>query len=350
MTQKESKQKKTRSSSTGKRKGSVQSARTRKPGKPSRTTGKKTTAGGNRANPVLKTLGGLLVLGLCVAVFGLWVHWIFPPETVDEAPVLTGKPAFEVYPEEDLLQHQDETDTASDHEPVVMPFPKPREPLPRVAIIIDDIGYSRSMARKFGDLSQELTFSVLPHSPHQREIAAEAYGKGIEIMLHLPMEPIEYPKVNPGPGALLLTMNVDDMLDTLEDDLEDVPYVVGVNNHMGSRMTSVSTRMYQIFTVLKKRDLFFIDSRTASNSLCKPSARLLQVPFGERDVFLDHSLDKKTVRKQLKALIRVAKKTGQAIGIGHPHKVTYDVLSEELPELLRQVRLVHASEMVKILG
>lgn len=323
------------------------------PGKKGKTAGKKTkskapqSSNGTRkatvkkavplSKPLLRTLTGLLFLIVVVAGTGWLVHYLFPPED------LTEKPPFEIYPREETLHRVPE-------DIKVLPFPERPDRLPEVAIIIDDIGYSRKMARKIGDLDGALTFSVLPQSPYNREIAAEAHGKGIQIMLHLPMEPMEFPKVNPGPGALLVSMDVDDMIETLYDDLADVPYVVGVNNHMGSRMTAISTRMYQIFTVLKKRDLFFIDSRTSAQSLCRPSARLLQITFGERDVFLDHNLEKETIRKQVRALIHTAERNGQAIGIGHPHTMTYDVLREELPELRKKVRLVHASDIVKPLG
>lgn len=304
-------------------------------------------------NPLFKTLLGLVFLVGVVIATGVTVHFLFPP-TEPKPSVAQAKtppkahaeqPAYEVFPKETpIVEEPDQVELPpAEHHP----FPEKR---PQVAIIIDDIGYSRAIARQLMDLDIPITFSVLPHSPHSRELAAEAHGQGIEIMLHLPMEPMEYPKINPGPGALLISMDVDHMIDTLYDDLEDVPYVVGVNNHMGSRMTTVSTRMYQIFTVLKKKELFFIDSKTSPQSLCKPSARLLQVPFGERDVFLDHTLSKATIRKQVRQLIRIAKHTGEAIGIGHPHTETYEVLNETLGELKQNVRLVHASELVKPLG
>ncbi|GAB6095482.1 hypothetical protein JCM14469_17340 [Desulfatiferula olefinivorans] len=286
---------------------------------------------------VLPTLFGMVFLLLIGTAIG-WVMHGPGGDGVPESP--PDRPTYEVFPDEE----------PEDRQVTVLPFPDRPPALPRVAVIIDDIGYNRVLARKLIDLDRALTFSVLPQSPHCREIAAEAYGKGLEIMLHLPMEPMEYPRVNPGPGALLVSMEVDRMIDLLYDHLEEVPYAVGVNNHMGSRLTTVSTRMYQIFTVLKKKDLFFIDSRTSAQSLCKPSARLLQIAFGERDVFLDHSLDRATIRKQVGALIEVARRNGQAIGIGHPHAETYEVLRDELPEFRKKVRLVHASELVKPLG
>ncbi len=231
-------------------------------------------------------------------------------------------------------------------DPVVKPLPPKTEILPKVALIIDDIGYDVPVSNQLLALDAVLTFAIRPHSPHLNEIARRAHRKGIEIMLHLPMEPMEYPQVDPGPGALFANMSPDQLVKQLTRDLERVPYVIGVNNHMGSKITTISTQMYQVFSILKKRDLFFIDSRTTTATLCRPSARLLQIRFGQRDVFLDHLQTENAIRKQLRRLVRIAEKNGQAIGIGHPHSLTCEVLRRELPALTQRVRLVPASQVV----
>jgi len=248
-------------------------------------------------------------------------------------------PVFEIYPKEEKVLRK----------PDYKPKPVPKD-LPKVAIIIDDIGYERRVAEKFLSLDAVLTFSVFPHSPFQQRIIRKAHAKGIEIMLHLPMEPDGYPEVDPGPDALLTSMSPDELIDQLNKNLDAVPLIKGVNNHMGSKMTTESTRMYQIFSVLKKRRLFFVDSRTTPESICKPSARLLQIPFAQRDVFLDHVQEPDFIRRQIKELIRIAEIHGTAVGIAHPHLITYEVFREELPELQKKVRLVPASSLVHIIG
>jgi uncharacterized protein len=160
------------------------------------------------------------------------------------------------------------------------------------------------------------------------------------------MEPIEYPEVNPGPGTLLSSMSPDELIRQLEDDLNTLPGIKGVNNHMGSKLTSESTQMYQIFSILKQRGLFFIDSRTTADSMGRPSARLFQIPFAERDVFIDHYQKPDFIRKQFKELIRKARLKGYAVGILHPHSITYQILHETLPDLQNQVQLVSASKIV----
>ena len=220
---------------------------------------------------------------------------------------------------------------------------------PMVAIIIDDLGYDPAIAGKFMKLDAALTLAVLPRAPYQKKIAVTAHKNGFEVMLHLPMEPREYPRINPGPGALLTTMDPDQLIRTLRENLSRVPHVRGVNNHMGSRLTAISERMNQVFSVLKEQQLFYIDSGTTSHPKSRQSARLFKVPYAARDVFLDHSPDAKQIRRQIRLLLGDAHKYGEAIGIGHPYAVTLEILRETLPDLNREVDLVPASKLVHIL-
>jgi hypothetical protein len=215
-----------------------------------------------------------------------------------------------------------------------------------VAIIIDDVGYDQKMADGFLSLGVPLTFSMLPGGTFNDSIISAAQRNDVEIMLHLPMEPAGYPAVNPGPGALLSSMGPDELIARLNASLQHVPGAKGVNNHMGSKLTTSSEQMRQIFTILKKRDLFFIDSRTSKETICRPSAELLQLPFAERDVFIDHEQTPAFIRKQLNLLMARARKQGYAIGIAHPHPMTLKVLSEMLPELKKAVYITHASAVV----
>jgi polysaccharide deacetylase 2 family uncharacterized protein YibQ len=301
------------------------------------------------SSPV-KIFVGLTILVLLVAIAGLLTHFLVTPEkrskpaaAVKSVPAarqpIAKSPAFEIYPAKEI---------PSVDRPVKSPITEKH--LPLVAIIIDDLGYDKKIAKKLSDLNAMLTFSILPHSPFQKSIARLSRGKGLGIMLHLPMEPVEYPNINPGPGTLLTSMTPDELTRQLEKDLDAVPFIKGVNNHMGSKMTAESSQMYQIFSILKKKSLFFVDSRTTMKTLCKPSARLFQIPFAQRDVFLDHLVEVEFIRKQLKELVRIAQLNGYAVGIGHPHSLTYQVLHEMLPELQKKIRLVPASEIVHPVG
>lgn len=269
-----------------------------------------------------------------------------------ETPGAAKPPLYEVFPEKPPSPKTPtaESDTLHASLPPSPPELPPLKKPPRVAIIIDDLGYDRHLAEKLIDLNAPLTLSILPHSPHQESIARLAHDHGLEVMLHLPMEPVEYPEVNPGPGVLLAAMGPDELLRVLEEDLAAVPHVQGVNNHMGSRLTARSEQMYQVFSLLKRRGLFFIDSRTTNESVCRSSARLFQIPFTQRDVFLDHLHDAAFIRKQIRELVRIAQLKGEAVGIAHPHPTTYAILKEELPALRQQVEIVPASRLVRVIG
>ena len=161
------------------------------------------------------------------------------------------------------------------------------------------------------------------------------------------MEPKEFPQVNPGPGALLSQMTPDELISQLNAHLDRFVGIKGVNNHMGSGLSSSSRQMRQVFSVLKKRGLFYIDSRTSADTVARPSAQLLKLPFAERDVFIDHFENDQFIRGQLKLLTKRARHQGYAVGIAHPHPLTYEILAETLPQLKQAVELVPASMVVE---
>ena len=258
------------------------------------------------------------------------------------------KPDFEIFPAEPILSRRAAaTPKAVQKESRKVP-PVPLDQRPVLVIIIDDFGYDMEMAKKFLALDQNLTCAVLPHSVYFRQIAELARKSGHEVMLHQPMEPVEYPLVDPGPGALLTAMTPDERIKQLNDNIDLIPGISGVNNHMGSKTTTMSDEMNQIFTVLKRRGLFFVDSRTTAATLSLSSARLFNVPFAERDVFLDHVRKASEIRAQLDHLATIAEVHGKALGIGHPYEVTFQVLKDALPDLKKRVRLIPASEIVEV--
>lgn len=299
---------------------------------------------------LFKAIAGLSILAVVVAAIALIADYLIPARppsppvpvktpSVAKIPAAPDKPTFEIYPDVDKPVEK----------PGVKSVIPPEHKLPKVAIIIDDLGYDRKIAEKFLELDVAFTFSILPFSPFQNKIARRARAKGLEVMLHMPMEPMEYPSVNPGPGTLLAAMSPDELISQLEKNLATLPDIKGVNNHMGSKLTAESNQLYQIFSILKKRGLFFVDSRTTAKTLCKPSARMFKVPFAQRDVFIDHHQQPEFIRKQIKELIEIARRQGEAVGIAHPHSTTYTVLKEMLPELKQNVQVVPASQIVRII-
>ena len=247
------------------------------------------------------------------------------------------KPVFEVPPSDQALDKTPDPESEQDKAPAEYPG--------KAAIIIDDLGCDMRMAKKIFELDARVTFSVLPYCRFTEDIIEMAGQKGFEIMLHLPMEPNEFPRFNPGPGSLLAYMEPEAITEALLANLDATPGIKGVNNHMGSKMTASSSSMDLIFSTLKERGLFFIDSRTTAKSKCRSSAIKANIKFGERDVFIDHVQSSEFIRKQLKLLVKIAIRRGSAIGIAHPHELTISILKEEIPLMKRKIKLVYASEL-----
>ncbi len=217
---------------------------------------------------------------------------------------------------------------------------------PRIALIIDDLGYDLGLARGFMNLKIPVGLSILPCAPFTRRIAAEGRRRGCELMVHLPMEPKGYPAVNPGPGTLYTSMDAEQILSQLSEDLKRVPGAQGVNNHMGSLFTEDRRKMKIVLGALKRRHLFFVDSRTTAESVGYDLARKLGVPTAKRTVFLDNDLHSGAIASQVRRLLSMAREKGQAIGIGHPHKETLSLLKKETSLLRDGVTVVPVTELL----
>ena len=222
----------------------------------------------------------------------------------------------------------------------------PRFPYPKIGIIIDDLGYDISLANALLELDLPLTFSVLPFTPNTRLIARKAWNDGRETMLHLPMEPMNYPAINPGDGVLLVSMDREMILDTLTRDLSQIPFVAGVNNHMGSRFTKNEEKMVIVLAELKRKGLYYIDSRTSSDTVAFDVAKTMALRTASRDIFLDNHLSENALKIQMERLLSAARHKGSAIGIGHPHKKTFDLLKNFQTILTNEAEVVPASNLV----
>ena len=228
-------------------------------------------------------------------------------------------------------------------QPPVLPAPKPGKQKPLAAIVIDDLGYQLKPARQLMDLGLPITFSILPHGPHSKEIAREAKARGMEVFLHLPMEPRSYPRIDPGPGALLVDMPADRLKRLVNENLALVPGATGVNNHMGSRFTESDEKLKPVFEELGKKGLFFLDSYTSPKSRAEKAAREAGLPLVRRDVFLDHEVSEKAITLQMERVLFLAKRKKTVIVIGHPHPETIAVLKSYAPRLGKVLSLVPVS-------
>ena len=199
----------------------------------------------------------------------------------------------------------------------------------RVAVVIDDLGRSLADLDTLDALGVPLTYAVLPFETHTPEVVVELRRRRHEVLVHLPMEPAN--GADPGPGALTRAMGRRELVHATREALAAVPGAVGVNNHMGSGLSTDPRAMRTVLGVLAKRGLFFLDSRTTVDTVAYRVATSLGIPAAERQVFLDRDPTAEEITHQFRRLLTLARERGSAIAIGHPYPETLDVLAREIP-------------------
>jgi polysaccharide deacetylase 2 family uncharacterized protein YibQ len=216
-----------------------------------------------------------------------------------------------------------------------------------IAVVIDDLGNSLTEGRRVVALPGPVACSILPHTEHAVRIANLAYTGHKEVLLHLPMQSVSDMPL--GAGGLTLDMTEREMRDTVTDDLASIPHLAGMNNHEGSLITQHPGDMAWILQALHAAGpYFYIDSYTSADSVAYQVAREQGVPTARRNVFLDDVNTEDAVRMQWKRLLKIAKRNGFALAIGHPRSATFTVLESELPKLSDDVILVSPSKIVEL--
>ncbi len=216
-----------------------------------------------------------------------------------------------------------------------------------ISLIIDDMGYRYQSGKRAIALPANITYSFLPYAPHARKLANFANAKQKEIMLHIPMESTNGKRL--GPGGLTAVMPKAVFKLELEHDLLAIPYIKGVNNHMGSLLTQQFEPMTWLMEMLATREMYFVDSRTSGKSQALKAARQYGLPSETRDIFVDHDLSEKAMQQQLALAINVAKRNGSVVVIAHPFPETMRMLEQWLPEAKAQgLEFVYMSELLTI--
>ena len=223
----------------------------------------------------------------------------------------------------------------------------------RIAIVIDDWGYHKSVLPLLYKIKSPVTIAVIPHLRFSKSIAREAGQRGYQVILHLPLESEGHLAVEK--DTLNCSMSEHEIRQRLDGLLKSVPEIVGVNNHQGSKATKDTRIMGIIFSELHKNGLFFLDSRTTRRSVCPQTARDTGIKFAQSDGFIDlppSRLDENEyqeyVRKNLERISAAAEKRGYAIMIGHDLEPTLDLLSREIPKMEQKgFKFVFLSELVR---
>ncbi len=219
----------------------------------------------------------------------------------------------------------------------------------KIVIVIDDIGYRKTDEQAL-NIPGNITYAVLPHTPYGKRLALKAHETNRDVLLHIPMESSIGKAL--GPGALTSDMQEQDFIHQLESAFKEIPFAVGINNHMGSKLTQLDFPMVWTMRILKNHNMMFLDSMTTTLSVGRKTADQHQVPNLRRHVFLDNVLTEESITKQFSTLISLAHKNAQkgqvAVGIAHPHPETINTLNKLIPKLSNEnITLIKISTAIK---
>ncbi|MBP2195683.1 divergent polysaccharide deacetylase family protein [Pantoea cypripedii] len=214
----------------------------------------------------------------------------------------------------------------------------------KLSIVIDDFGYRPVEENKVLQMPAAISVAVLPNATFARQMATKAHQSGHEVLIHLPMAPLSKQPLEK--DTLTPEMSSAEIARIIHDAVGKVPYAVGLNNHMGSKMTSSLPGMQKVMQVLNQYNFYFLDSMTIGNSQSIPAAEGTHVKVLKRRVFLDDSQSDAAIREQFTRAVKLAQRDGYAIAIGHPHPNTVRVLQQMLPTLPADITLVRPSQLL----
>lgn len=237
----------------------------------------------------------------------------------------------------DTPKHAAESDRA---------LPIPGDTTHRLVLIVDDLGHSLAAGLSVLRLPLAVGCAVLPGSAHGAELARRAIAAGHEVLLHQPMTPLG--DANPGPYTLTSAMDATAVARTLDKALAEVPGARGLNNHMGSALTAQTGPMQLLMAELRRRGLYFVDSRTSAATVAAAQARTAGVPVLERNVFLDDDPTGGAIRRQWARALARASTDRAVVVIAHPYPETLRALPELLSQLKpRRVILTRPGELAE---
>ena len=216
-----------------------------------------------------------------------------------------------------------------------------------LAVVIDDVGYNKVRGLRAINLPGDITIAVLPFAPHTQTLVKHAARRGKDIIIHQPMEPHPSPHALEEDGTLTLEMSQSEFAATVSTALQAVPTRVGLSNHTGSLLTAERIPMQRLMTQLNENGLFFLDSRTTPQTVAMRVAREHGVPALRRDVFLDHERNSMAIHKAFEKALRIARRRGHAVIIGHPYGISLDYLERRLADLPADIRLVSAAYLAR---
>ncbi len=193
-------------------------------------------------------------------------------------------------------------------------------------------------------MPKAVSVAIFPNAPDSQMMMNKAHQQGREILIHLPMAPLSKQPLEK--DTLTPSMSAAEVKRIVDQAIRNIPYAIGINNHMGSAMTSSRSGMDNVMQAMNAHNLFFLDSMTIGNTQSVNAAQGTRVKVIKRNVFLDDVQNEGEIRRQFERAIQLARKNGYAIAIGHPHPATVKVLQQMLPNLPSDIVLVRPSELL----
>ncbi len=289
-------------------------------------------------------IGALIAVGLGLLLGTLLAQSSCRPSPRKPKPAPKPAPKVEPKPAETPKSKPEPVPTHKQESP--KPVEEPVKSGPRVALIIDDLGYMEpELVRRLCSLPIAFSVAVLPYQEHTNESADIAFEMGKEVLLHFPMEGAA--GKDPGPDALLYALSDSELRARAKKALWAVPHIVGTNNHMGSRLTADRAKIRVVLEEVKARKIWFLDSRTTKDTVAHTVASELGLKTAQRNVFLDDDKAYAEIEKQWNRALALAKKDGTAIVIGHIYPETVEALEKLVRRDKTEVRFVKAGEVVQ---
>jgi polysaccharide deacetylase 2 family uncharacterized protein YibQ len=214
----------------------------------------------------------------------------------------------------------------------------------KLSILIDDFGYRQHEENQVLQMPKAVSVAIFPNAPDSQMMMNKAHQQGREILIHLPMAPLSKQPLEK--DTLTPSMSAEQVKRIVDQAISNIPYAIGINNHMGSAMTSSLTGMENVMQAMNAHNLFFLDSMTIGNTQSVKAAQGTRVKVIKRNVFLDDVQNEAEIRHQFERAIQLARRNGYAIAIGHPHPTTVKVLQQMLPNLPADIQLVRPSDLL----
>lgn len=239
---------------------------------------------------------------------------------------------------------------ASPQNPGPTPPSTPLQPAKRVAFVIDDFGNNMAGTAEILSLPVPLTVAVMPFLPSTKQDAELAHQKGHDVFVHMPMEPVKGKRSWLGPGAITTDLSDEEIRTRVQKAINDVPHAIGLNNHMGSKVTADERIMQIVMRVVKERGLIYLDSKTTDKSVASKVAAQMGVPHLENEIFLDDVYSVPHITKQMEKVCKRIGNHPMCIAIGHvgpPGRKTASILLQYIPRIQKEAEFVTISTLIQ---